>query len=84
MATDNLTGVAANELSSTANALGTSGLKIISEKLFSIPQDPCVVNDLKTARQVFNLDDLLDDDADTINVLTNFEVADPILDQLAS
>jgi len=84
MATDNLTGVAANELSSTANALGTSGLKIISEKLVSIHQDPCVVNDLKTARQVFNLDDLLDDDADTINVLTNFEVADPILDQLAS
>ena len=75
---------AANELGSTANALRTSGLNIISEKLVSIPQTSCVVSDLSTARQVFKLDDLLDDYADTLNFITNFDVADPILDQLAS
>ena len=75
---------AANELGSTANALRASGLNIISEKLVSIAQTPCVVSDLSTARQVLKLYDLLDDYADTLNVFTNFEVADPILDQLAS
>jgi len=75
---------AANELGSTANALRTSGLNIISKKLVSIPQTSCVVSDLSTARQVFKLDDLLDDYADTLNFITNFDIADPILDQLAS
>ncbi|MDH4445017.1 MAG: YebC/PmpR family DNA-binding transcriptional regulator [Akkermansiaceae bacterium] len=84
MPKDNIDRVAANELGSTANALRTSGLNIISEKLVSIPQTSCVVSDLSTARQVLKLDDLLDDYADTLNFMTNFDVADPILDQLAS
>lgn len=75
---------AANELGTVANALRGNGMTLVSEKLVSIPQTPCVVSDLATARQVLKLHDLLDDYPDTLNVFTNFEVADEILDQLAS
>ena len=75
---------AANELGTAANLLRQSGLNLVSEKLVSIPQTPCVVNDITVARQVLKLYDLLDDYPDTLNVFTNFEVADELLDQLAS
>jgi YebC/PmpR family DNA-binding regulatory protein len=75
---------AANELGTVANTLRQRGLKPISEKLISVPQTPSVVSDLAIARQVLKLHDLLDDYPDTLNVFTNFEVADEILDQLAS
>ncbi|MES2437601.1 MAG: YebC/PmpR family DNA-binding transcriptional regulator [Verrucomicrobiota bacterium] len=75
---------AANELGTVANALRGAGLNLVSEKLVSIPQNPSVVSDLTIARQVLKLHDLLDDYPDTLNVFTNFEVADEILDQLAS
>jgi len=75
---------AANELGTVANALRGNGMTLISEKLVSIPQTPCVVSDPATARQIIKLHDLLDDYPDTLNVFTNFEVADEILDQLAS
>ena len=48
------------------------------------PQTPCVVSDLAVARQILKLHDPLDDYPDTLNVFTNFEVVDEILDQLAS
>lgn len=75
---------AANELGTVANALRATGLNLVSEKLVSIPQTSSVVSDLDTARQVLKLHDQLDDYPDTVNVFTNFEVADEILDQLAS
>ncbi len=75
---------AANELGTVANLLRGAGLNLASEKLISIPQNPSVISDLTIARQVLKLHDLLDDYPDTLNVFTNFEVADEILDQLAS
>ena len=75
---------AANELGTVANLLRQAGLNLTSEKLVSIPQTPCVVEDITVARQVLKLYDLLDDYPDTLNVFTNFEVADDLIDQLAS
>jgi YebC/PmpR family DNA-binding regulatory protein len=75
---------AANELGTVANLLRGTGLNLLSEKLISIPQIPSVVSDPTIARQIIRLHDLLDDYPDTLNVFTNFEVADEILDQLAS
>ncbi len=75
---------AANELGTIANRLRESGLELVSEKLVSIPQTPCVVDDITVARQVLKLYDQLDDYPDTLNVFTNFEVADDLIDQLAS
>jgi len=75
---------APNELGTVANALRSAGLTLTSEKHVSIAQNPSVVTDPVIARQILKLYDLLDDYPDTLNVFTNFEVADEILDQLAS
>ncbi|NJM38437.1 MAG: YebC/PmpR family DNA-binding transcriptional regulator [Akkermansiaceae bacterium] len=75
---------APNELGIVANTLRETGLNVASEKFVSIPQSLSVVSDLNVARQVIKLHDLLDEYPDTLNVFTNFEVADEILDQLAS
>jgi YebC/PmpR family DNA-binding regulatory protein len=75
---------AANELGTVANALRAAGLKLVSEKLVSIPQSPAVVSDLTIARQIIKLHDALEDYPDTVNVFTNFEVADDVLAALAS
>lgn len=58
--------------------------KSVSEKLVSIPQTRSVVADPAIARKISPLHDLLDDYYDTLNVFTNFDVADKVLDQLAS
>jgi YebC/PmpR family DNA-binding regulatory protein len=81
---DHIVLTAANELGTVANSLRNAGLTPRSETLISIPQTPCVVSDPAIARQVLKLHDLLDDYPDTLHVFTNFEVADEILDQLAS
>jgi YebC/PmpR family DNA-binding regulatory protein len=75
---------AANELGTIANLLCAAGMSLISEKLVYTPQNLVVIGDLEIARQIIKLHDLLDDYPDTLNVFTNFEVADEILDQLAS
>ena len=75
---------APNELGTVANALRAVGLKPISEKLVSVPQNTTLVSDVDIARQVLKLYDQLDDYPDTLNVFTNFEVTDEALDQLAS
>ncbi|MEI6656101.1 MAG: YebC/PmpR family DNA-binding transcriptional regulator [Verrucomicrobiota bacterium] len=75
---------APNELGTVANALRHAGFQLTSEKLVSVPQVPSIVTDATIARHVIKLYDLLDDYADTLNVFTNFEVADELLDQLAS
>jgi YebC/PmpR family DNA-binding regulatory protein len=73
---------APNELGTVAKALRAAGLQPVSEKHVSISQNPNVVTDPVIARQILKLHDLLDDYQDTVNVFTNFEVADEILDQL--
>jgi YebC/PmpR family DNA-binding regulatory protein len=75
---------APTELGHVANALRAIGLTPVSQKLVSIAQNPTVVTDLETAKQVMRLYDLLDGYADTINVFTNFEVSDEVLAQLDS
>ncbi len=73
---------APNELGTIANSLRGSGYKPVSEKLVSIAQNPTVVGDLEIAKQVLKLYGLLDDYDDTLNVFTNFEVADDLIEQL--
>lgn len=74
---------ASTELGSVAQKLRDRGLEPTSEKFVSIPQTPSVVGDPQLARQVLKLHDTLEEYPDTLNVFTNFEVADEILDQLA-
>jgi YebC/PmpR family DNA-binding regulatory protein len=79
---EHLIHTAPNELGTVANALRAAGLHPTSEKLVSISHNPSMVTDPAIARQILKLHDLLDDYPDTVNVFTNFEVADEILDQL--
>ena len=69
-------------LAAVANHLREAGYEPRSEKLVSIPQVPTVVADESRAREVMKLYELLDDYADTMNVFTNFEVADEVLELL--
>jgi len=75
---------APNELGTVANTLRDSGLRTISEKHVSVPQNPTVISDVTVARQILKLYEQLDDYADTLNVFTNFEVTDEALEQLSS
>ena len=70
------------ELAAVATELRAAGFTIASEKLVSVPQNPSVVADPEIARQVMKLYDLLDGYDDTLNVFTNFEVADEVLEAL--
>lgn len=73
---------APTDLASVATSLRGNGFAVQTEKLIFLPQTPTVVDDLGTAKQVLKLYDLLDEYDDTINVYTNFEVADTVLEQL--
>ena len=75
---------APNELGTVAKVLRSSGLPLTSEKHVSISQNSSVVTDPVVARHILKLYDQLDDYPDTLNVFTNFEVPDNILDQLDS
>jgi YebC/PmpR family DNA-binding regulatory protein len=77
---EHLIHTAPNELGTVANALRAAGLKLNSEKRVSISQNPSVVEDISIARQIIKLHDQLDDYPDTVNVFTNFEVSDEMME----
>lgn len=70
------------ELSVVAEKLREASLQPRSEKLVSIAQAPNVVDDADLARQVMKLYERLDDYQDTLNVFTNFEISDAVLEKL--
>ena len=51
-------------------------------KLISVPQNPTLISDVETAHKVMKIYELLDDYDDTMNVFTNFEIDEAIMDQL--
>jgi len=73
---------APTELGAVAAGLRAAGFNPTSEKFISLPQNPNLLTDPAIARQAIKLYDMLDDYQDTLNVFTNFEVADDLLDQL--
>ncbi|MGB6221413.1 YebC/PmpR family DNA-binding transcriptional regulator [Haloferula sp.] len=73
---------APTELNVVAVKLREAGCTVVSEKLVFLPQNPTVVRNEHRAREVLRLYELLDDYADTMNVFTNFEVADEIVELL--
>ena len=71
-------------LAPVAEQLRARGFVLTSEKFTSIPRTPVVIEDLATAKQVLKLHDQLDAYDDTLNVFTNFELSDIVIDQLDS
>lgn len=68
-----------NEVSA---ALAAAGKNITGMKLISVAQNPTTISDVDTARKVTKLYELLDDYDDTMNVFTNFEIDEAVLEQL--
>lgn len=73
---------APTELAAVAGALREQGFDLLSEKLVSIPQTPSMIDDEAQARQAMKLYELLDAYDDALNVFTNFEVSDEVLERL--
>jgi YebC/PmpR family DNA-binding regulatory protein len=73
---------AATELAAVASALRQSGYDLRSEKLISLAQNPNTISDPDIARNVIKLYEVLDDYDDVVNVFTNFEIEDALLEVL--
>jgi YebC/PmpR family DNA-binding regulatory protein len=71
-----------NELGTVSNALRASIISCHAEKLVSVAHNPCVVTDIAMAKQILKLHDQLDDYPDTVNVFTNVEITDDIIELL--
>jgi YebC/PmpR family DNA-binding regulatory protein len=73
-----------SQLTHVASLLRDSQVPITSEKFTSLPQSTTTIGDVSLARQILKLHDQLDDYPDTVNVFTNFEIADDIADSLSA
>lgn len=71
-----------SRLNAIATALGEAGMTPVSRQLVSVPQNPSIIEDVTAAKQALQLYELLDDYEDTMNVFTNFEISDQVLEKL--
>lgn len=74
----------ASDLNQVAVALREAGYNVTSQSLISVPQNPVVITDKEVAKAALRLYELLDEYDDTMNVFTNFDIAEDILEQLDS
>ena len=65
-----------------SEALTAAGKSVTGMKLVSVAQNPTDITDVETARKIMRLFERLDDYDDTMNVFSNFEIAEDILEQL--
>ena len=70
------------DLQEISSALSAAGKNVTGMKLISVPQNPTLISDVETAHKVMKIYELLDDYDDTMNVFTNFEIDESIMDQL--
>lgn len=73
---------AATELGNVSAALRGAGHTVTSMKLISVAQNVTVIEDLEAARKATRLFELLDDYDDAMNVFSNFDVAEQLIDEL--
>lgn len=69
-------------LQTVSEALSAAGKNVTGMKLISVAQNPTLIEDVETAQKVMRLFELLDDYDDTMNVFSNFEIAESVLEQL--
>ena len=70
------------DVQTVSEALTAAGKSVTGMKLVSIAQNPTDITDVDTAQKVMRLFERLDDYDDTMNVFSNFEIAEEILEQL--
>ncbi len=71
------------DMQEVAQALREAGRQVTGMKLISIAQNPTVITDMEVAKKVIKLYNALDDYDDTLNVYTNFEIAEELLENLS-
>ena len=71
-----------DQLSNVANALREKNLEVSSQQLVYRPQTPVAVTEPAVASQVLRLFEALEDYDDTLNVFSNFDIPDQILDSV--
>jgi YebC/PmpR family DNA-binding regulatory protein len=64
-------------------ALQSCGAEILVAKIEKIPQNSVEISDEKTAKNILNLLNALDDDDDVSGVIANFEIDDAILQKVS-
>lgn len=74
----------ATDLNQVAVALREAGHRVTEQSLISVPQNPVLITDMEVAKAALRLYELLDDYDDTMNVFTNFDIAEDILEKLDS
>ena len=70
------------DLATVSEAFTAAGRNVTGMKLVSVAQNPTDITDVATAQKVMRLFERLDDYDDTMNVFSNFEIDDSILEQL--
>ncbi len=70
------------DVQAVSEALTAAGKSVTGMKLISVAQNPTDITDLATAQKIMRLFERLDDYDDTMNVFSNFEIAEEILEQL--
>lgn len=71
-----------DSLSSAAESVREAGLNVSSQKLVYVPQTTIAIDDPQTATKVLRLYEALDDEDDTVNVFSNFDIADDVMAQV--
>ena len=73
---------AQDKLAAVAEAVRHAGLEVRSQKLIYVPQTSVTLSDVSIAIQVIRLYEALDNEDDTINVFSNFDLAEEVMDQI--
>lgn len=81
---DHIVRTSADQVGAVANSLRGAGLNVKSADLVYIPENTVAVGEVSTAAKVVKLYEALDDYDDTLNVFSNFDIPDDILEQAMS
>lgn len=72
------------QLAAAAENLRNLGMAIVSQKLVYLPQTTVMLEDSEAAARILRIFEQLDDCEDTINVFSNFDIPDDLLEQLSA
>jgi YebC/PmpR family DNA-binding regulatory protein len=73
-----------DRLYAVVEALKTGGISVDSQKLTYLPETTVLVHDEETAGQVLRLYEVLEENDDTQNVYSNFDIPDDILARMSA
>ncbi|MFT5468960.1 MAG: YebC/PmpR family DNA-binding regulatory protein [Verrucomicrobiales bacterium] len=79
---DHIVRTSAESLGAVANALREAGLNVISAELVYVPENTVAVTEVSAATKILRLYEALDDYDDTLNVFSNFDISDEIMEQV--